>query len=229
MGLFAILAAGAAAASLQAAAPGLSAQAQAAIASAHAAYDRIEMLPPPKDAGEKLHRLLELDQALRMVAVQTSFNVKAIPEAEREAAFRVINAELHAHDLANEAALKAMIPPEGWFTRSKYGDEGETAAYYVVQHATEDRPWMHEILERMEPLVAKGEVAADHYASLYDRVALGDGRLQRYGTQLFCKDHIFGPDKLEDPAQANARRKALGLIPEEEYEKQLTKEYGPCP
>lgn len=216
--LFAILAA-ASAASIPAAAPELSAQAQAAIAPVHEAYDRIEMLPPPKDDREMLHRLLKLDQALR--TVMQTFDEKAIPEAEREAAFRVINAEAHAHDLADEAALKAMIPPEGWFTRSKYGDEGETAAYLVVQHATKDRPWMHEILKRMEPLVAKGEVAADHYAHLYDRVALGDGRPQRYGTQLFCKNHVFGPDKLEDPEQLNARRKALGLVAEEAYVKQL--------
>lgn len=226
LGLIAILAA-TSVASTPAPPPELSAQAQAALAPVHAAYDRIEMLPPPKDERGKLHRLLELDQALR-TTMQT-FKPSAIPEAERESAFRVINEENHVHDLADQAALRAMIPPEGWFTRSRYGDEGETAAYFVVQHATNDRPWMHEILTRMEPLVAKGEVAADHYAHLYDRVALGDGRPQRYGTQLLCREHAFVPDKLEDPEQVNARRRALGMVTEEAYLKQFAAENGHCP
>jgi hypothetical protein len=204
------------------AAPQLSPAASALIAPVHEAYERVERaqaaLPPPKDDAAKLERLLALDQAGRQALDKIDFTV--LPESERSSARGAAWNEINQHDLADQTALKAMQPAQGWFTKSKYGDKALEGAFLIVQHAMNDMNWMHDVLKRIEPLVAQGEFPGRYYALLYDRLALYyDGKLQRYGSQVTCKDHRWAVDRLEDPEHVNERRKAVGLSTLEDYEK----------
>ena len=194
--------------------PSLSAKAAALIAPVHRAYEAVEAaqakLPPANTTSEKLSRLLALDQAGR-TALQ-SISLDALPEAEREQASRAIWAEIKEHDLANQAALKALVPLDGWFARSVYGKAAGTAAFLIVQHAGNDPAWMRQTLPKIRALVTRHEADGAEYALMYDRVALEfDHTAQRYGTQVSCVDGRWRPDKLEDPGHVDDRRKALGM------------------
>ncbi len=136
----------------------------------------------------------------------------SLPESERLAAFQVAFAELQQNDLAHQEELKTLLPSEGWFKRSIYGEKATRAAFLVVQHATNDPAFMRHTLSKIEEFVRIGEADSNAYALMYDRVAQEfDHKPQRYGTQLQCVLGKWVPVNLEDPERVDERRKGLGL------------------
>ena len=164
-------------------------------------------LPPAKDDAEKLVRLGKLDQAPRMALGKVDL-MKA-PEAERTRAFDAMRDAMKAVDDETEVEVLKMVPPEGWFTRSRYGAEAATAAFLIIQHSKIEH-WRR-FLPIFEQLVAKGEVAGNSYALMYDRLAVNEGRPQRYGSQLRCQGGKLVPLPLEDPARVEAWRKEMDM------------------
>ena len=101
-----------------------------------------------------------------------------------------------------------FLPPEGWFYASKYGQDASSAAFLIVQHGNLEL-WRR-FVPVLEPLMAKGEVKGTEYALMFDRLALAEGRPQRYGSQMTCKNGKFVVDKLADPEHVEERRKTMG-------------------
>ncbi|MFX8895313.1 DUF6624 domain-containing protein, partial [Acinetobacter baumannii] len=59
-----------------------------------------------------------------------------------------------------------------------------------------------------------------NFAFLWDRVALAQGRPQRYGTQMRCVGKVWSPiTPLEEPAKLDERRSWVGLQPEALYQR----------
>lgn len=179
---------------------------RADIAAEHAA---IAKLPPAANDSERLVRMMRIEQAGREALDKVDDGVAALSEADRRRAWTAIWQPLIAEDKANQKALLAMVPPEGWFYKSKYGPEAARAAFLIVQHG--DLEMWRRFVPVLEPLVAKGEVDGQSYGLMYDRLALSEGRLQRYGSQMLCKNGKLVADKLEDPATVDERRKAMGF------------------
>ena len=192
----------------------LSPEAKMLIAPIYSVYEQIERrqsaLPPPKDDAERLVRMGELDQAVRSGMLE-KVNLSGLTPAQRDAASRAEWNEINRHDLANQSALKTMLPREGWFLKSRYGQNAGQAAFDIVYHAVNDKELQHAILAAIEPLVAKGEIRAQAYGMLYDRVATGDNRPQRYGSAFVCKDQKLVLAPLEDPEQVDLWRKTMGF------------------
>lgn len=213
------------AAALAGAAPILSPEALSAVAPVHDAIAREKAaqakLPPTENDGETLVRMARLDQAARagMGAVDPS----KIPAAERNAAFQAIVQEIGAVDRANQTALLAMLPPEGWFTIGRYGKEASKAAFVIVQHADVDL-WRR-FVPVLEPLAAKGEVAGGDFALMHDRLENAEGRRQLYGSQVKCRGGQWVPEPIEDPSGLDQRRARLGMEPHASYLAKL----GPPP
>lgn len=121
-----------------------------------------------------------------------------------------------AVDAANLVRITAIVAQYGWPTVSMVGQDGASAAWILVQHADRDAPFQQQVLAMMEPLVAQGEVRGVEYAYLYDRTHYP----QRYGTQGTCVNaRAWQPFEIEDLANVNARRRALGLMSMAEYAK----------
>src|SRR3990167_5308124 len=182
-------------------------------------------LPSPANDSERLERMGRLDQVGRRVLTQIDLSV--LPPEELKVARKAMWAPVEEADAENEKALLAMVPPEGWFLKSRYGDKAARAAFHIVQHSNLEL-WRR-FVPVLEPLVAKGEVDGQSYGIMYDRLALNEGRPQRYGSQVVCKAGKWGPDKLEDPDSMDERRKAMGFtqsIPE--YVAYFQKAYPPC-
>lgn len=181
-------------------------------------------LPPPANDAQKLERMGRLDQAGRRVIV--GIDLSALPPDQQKAARTAMWAPVEAMDAENEKALLAMVPPEGWFLKSRYGDKAARAAFHIVQHA--DLTLWRRFVPVLEPLVAAGEVDGQSYGLMYDRLAINVGRPQRYGSQMTCKAGKYVVDRLEAPETVDERRKAMGF-PETlaEYEAVFAK-YPPC-
>lgn len=170
-------------------------------------------LPPPKDDAERLLRMRDLEQAPR--AALGRIDVSKIPAADRKNSLTAIWQQILPIDEANQKALLAMLPPEGWFPSSKYGKEASRAAFLVVQHANADL-WRR-FVPILEPLAAKGEVEGGAYALMFDRLALSEGRKQRYGSQMKCDDGKWVPLPTEEPDGLDQRRAAMGMAPYADY------------
>lgn len=208
----------------------LSAEARALIApvaEAVAAEEaRQAALPPPANDRERLERMGALDQVGRRAAIP--IDLSALPDAERRAAEAAMWMPLMALDERLTAELLTMIPPEGWFLKSVYGERAASAAFLIIQHS--DIEQWRRFVPVLEPLVATGEIDGSRYGLMYDRLAVHEGRPQRYGTQMTCKagKFVVDWDNIEDPANADARRAALGFEGTlAEYE-QLFADYPPC-
>lgn len=169
---------------LAAATPALSPETEALVAKVAASVAEVRArhaaLPPPKDDAERLVRIGELDQAPRRIVTRLDFS--RIAEAERPAALARISEVVDAVDAENLQAVLTMVPAEGWFLNSRYGEAAAGAAFHVVQHADADQ-WRR-FLPVLEPLAAKGEVSGENVAKMADRLAVSEGRPQRYGTQF---------------------------------------------
>lgn len=164
-------------------------------------------LPPPKDDAEKLLRLGRLDQAPRQSLKDVDF--KKAPEGERDAARKAMGAAIGAVDDETQKAVLAMVPPEGWFSFSRYGVEPARAAFLIVQHG--DKAMWKRFLPVIEAMVAQKEAAGTDYALMYDRLAVSEGRPQRYGSQTHCVAGKMEHFPLEDPARVEELRKQVGF------------------
>lgn len=170
-------------------------------------------LPPPANDRERLERLGRLDQAPRQVLGQ--IDLSSLPAAEREAAGSAMWGAIWVMDTANMAALLEMVPPEGWFLKSVYGEEAARAAFLIVQHSGLEH-WRR-FVPLLEPLVATGEVDGGQYALMYDRLQTSQGLPQRYGSQMTCRDSRWVLFELEDQDRVDEWRTEMGLGPLADY------------
>lgn len=120
------------------------------------------------------------------------------------------------HD--NTEWLKADVAANGWYLISIHGEAASRAAWLMAQHADRDRRFQRHVLALLEPLVATGETSTSNYAYLYDRIAVGENRPQRYGSQGRCvAKGVWAPNDLEDPEQVQALRDKADLGSLAEY------------
>lgn len=131
---------------------------------------------------------------------------------------------LLAVDERTTARMKEIVAAHGWPGRSLVGDDGASAAWLLVQHADQDRAFQRACLDKMAEAVARGEASATDHAYLVDRVAVGEGRRQVYGTQF---DEQLEPRPIEDEAHVDERRSAVGLSALAEYRRHMHERYGP--
>jgi hypothetical protein len=112
----------------------------------------------------------------------------------------------------NAARLRQIIAEFGWPDRELVGEDGTLAAWFVAQHAIGEPDFQREALRLVRDKVKNGRVPAAQEAYLYDRIALYEGRPQRYGTHSApCPDGQYRRCLTEDPEHLNERRAAVGL------------------
>jgi hypothetical protein len=206
----------------------LSPKAQALIAPVGQALDaeraRQSALPPPKDDVEKLIRMGAMDQVGRRVL--TGVDLTQLAPDEIPAARKAMWAPIEKADAENLEALLKMVPPEGWFLKSRYGEKASNAAFHIIQHSDVDQ-WKR-FVPVLEPLVATGEVDGQSFGLMYDRLAVNEGRKQRYGSQMTCANGKWVPEPLEDPARVEEWRKAMGFPSTLEQYVAHFQTYPPC-
>jgi hypothetical protein len=146
-----------------------------------------------------------------------------VPEEIEEAASALGYADVRVLARENADWLKGVLPRVGWFDISRYGAEASQAAWLIVQHADHDPAWQQQVREMLRPRVARGDMQANYFAYLVDRVAVNAGRPQTYGTQGFC----MGPDDwrprpLADPENVDRLRADVALEPIAAYRARFT-------
>lgn len=184
-----------------------------------AAACRAQTPAAPKDPAlrAELARRIKADQDARFALInyQKAHPDAKAPEVQRETA-RLVN-RVQAVDAGDLKWLKGVVARRGWPGKSLVGEDGAHDAWLLVQHADADRAFQRRCLTLMEAAAGRGEVRKDDLAYLTDRVLVGEGKKQRYGTQARIENGEVTPLPIEDEANVDSRRAALGLPPLKQY------------
>jgi hypothetical protein len=120
-------------------------------------------------------------------------------------------------DSLNLIEVKKILDSRGWLGASVVGRKGNSALFLVIQHA--DLKTQEQYLPGMRDAVKNGNASAGNLALLEDRVALGEGKKQIYGSQI-ARDASTGAyyvQPLEDPDNVDKRRAEVGLGSLQDY------------
>ena len=169
------------------------------------------------DYAERLASMRIADQSLR-----DYLNNESNPPQRIFEAIAVV-------DASNTRAIKQLLRRCGWPATSRYGQTASDDAWLLIQHADRDRAFQHRALPLLEAAVARGEARGGHLAYLSDRLAVAEGRPQRYGTQFNGVENcrlVLAP--IDDREAVNRRRRAIPGMPTlEEYEQRANQEITP--
>jgi len=142
--------------------------------------------------------------------------------APSDAAANERRAALEGVERANAERLSAWMTACGWPRRSVEGVQAARAAWLIAQQRGADLAFQRQVVRQLELAVLDGEAAAMHLAAAADRLAVQEGRPQRYGTQLRqvagCGWDYY---LLDDLARVEARRKRLGLPALEDHKRAI--------
>ncbi len=157
------------------------------------------------------------DQYVRsnlMIGLLEEYGLKkedVIPEGERI-----------DHDRVNRIRLKEIIAEHGFPTKALVGKDGMDAVFFIIQHADGDKTWQASQLVNIEKAVANKDMDGQSYAYLYDRIKVGAGEEQRYGTQFLKVDlenKIAQLNTIEDEENLDKRRREVGTMPIDMYKR----------
>ena len=152
--------------------------------------------------AKKLHEMVLEDQAVRLA---TPFSAERMREVDER----------------NHGVVVRIYQEYGWPTFSMLGEQGAQDYWLLVQHQTLD--FQRKVLPAMEKAMEKKEASKASYAYLYDRVMIGEGKPQHWGTQGKCEDGKAKLQPVDDPTHLEQRRREAGIYPasEEKYLKLL--------
>lgn len=121
-------------------------------------------------------------------------------------------------DARNLPRIRQIDAKQGFPTRVQVGSDGVAAAWLLVQHADSAPAFQAHVLAELRPRVRDGDIQGQPYAMLTDRVLVNQHKPQRYGTQFSAVKGQLQADPMEDPANVDKRRAAIGLPPMADYE-----------
>lgn len=124
--------------------------------------------------------------------------------------------KINYYDSINLVKVKKILDERGWLGPDVVGAQGNSALFLVIQHS--DLETQEKYLPMMQEAVKNGNARASSLALLEDRVALGKGEKQIYGSQIgFDQDGKHCVLPLLDPDNVDKRRAEVGLKPLKEY------------
>lgn len=135
-------------------------------------------------------------------------------------------------DSLNQIMVNKILEDYGWLTEVTVGKKATDAIFFVVQHA--DVKMMERWFPTFKATVDRGEGDAAKAAMMEDRIRMYRHQKQIYGTQIHGQatpdgegwEYLVWP--IEDPANVNERRRALGYKQTvEEYAEQAGARYDP--
>jgi len=120
---------------------------------------------------------------------------------------------INEKDSINIMKVKSILDTYGWLGSDVIGKQGNTTLFMVIQHSNLET--QEKYLPMIREAAKDGKVLGRHLAMIEDRVALGQGKKQIYGSQIGwddgTKQNYVLP--LEDPDNVDKRRAEVGLPP----------------
>lgn len=167
---------------------------------------------------QELLKRLEQDQSIRNELIS-----KGVAHRDQK-----ILTRMQEIDTANTERVRAIVRQYGWPSPELVGRDGAEAAFFIVQHS--NLAFQKEMLPLVERAYRSGGLSGQSYALLLDRVLVGEGKPQVYGTQAKrfeeWKEEEVALEPIEDEANVDKRRAKVGLFPLAEYREMLKRMYS---
>ena len=165
-----------------------------------------------KELAHELDTIYEDDQKYRMQLEEVEQKYGWQSNETRDL-WNVINAK----DAENLIKIETILDKYGWLGNEEIGTQGNMTLFLVIQHA--DLSTQEKYLPMMRETVRNGRAKGYNLALLEDRVALGEGKKQIYGSQVRQnpQTHSYYVCPLEDPDNVDQRRAKVGLSPLSQY------------
>ncbi|MBK8640731.1 MAG: hypothetical protein IPN15_00510 [Saprospiraceae bacterium] len=124
---------------------------------------------------------------------------------------------INEKDSINLIKVKSILDKYGWLGADVVGGQGNSTLFLVIQHS--DQSTQEKYLPMMREAVKNSKAQGSSLALLEDRVALGQGKRQIYGSQIGRdpETKIYYVSPLEDPDNVDKRRVEVGLGPLSDY------------
>lgn len=119
-------------------------------------------------------------------------------------------------DSARTRRLREIVTARGWPTPQLVGKEGVNGAWLILQH-TPDTAFRRRLLPTLDSAQKRGDIPANDYVTMLDRILVESGKPQIYGTQFAFVNGRLVAQPIEDTARVDERRAAVGLPPMAEY------------
>lgn len=127
-------------------------------------------------------------------------------------------------DRKNLTTVISLIENCGMPTLEEVNETQMSAIWLTIQHGD------HENRKKYFPLLEQsaknGDLRSTEIAMMKDRILMGDGKPQVYGTQITQKDGQWVLYELSDPESVNKRRTEIGFGPIEDYLKRWNIEFN---
>ncbi|HTT63519.1 MAG TPA: DUF6624 domain-containing protein [Bryobacteraceae bacterium] len=141
--------------------------------------------------------------------------LRAMVEEDQAARLAFDHARMNAADAKNRSEVLRIFDRYGWVTDSLAGKDAAHNFWLLVQHQTPEI--QQRLLPALEKAARDGNASMTDYAYLYDRVQMGLGKPQHWGTQAKCENGKPVLYPVDDPEGLDTRRKALYMLPVREY------------
>lgn len=152
-----------------------------------------------------------------MVEVDQEIRFKITNSSTFENIDKSVRLELEKISKENIKYLKQILNKYDWVTISEFDKEADHNAWLLVQHADNDIEFQKRILTKLEKFYLLKKTSSANYAYLYDRVAINEDKLQRYGTQGNIINGKWAAYPIEDQDNLDLRRKSVELSSFQEY------------
>ena len=161
---------------------------------------------------QQLLKIDELDQRYRN---QIDFIETKYGRESKE--LQVLFNDMHLADSMNLIQVESIIKKYGWLGYDKIGSQANTTLFMIIQHS--DQLTQERYLPIMREAVKNGKAKAKSLALLEDRIALHQGKMQSYGSQIFWSkvNNRYFILPLADPDNVDKRRAEIGLQPLSKY------------
>ena len=134
------------------------------------------------------------------------------------------NKEMEALHNSNAKALNQIIETVGYPTPGKVGKKASQAAWLIIQHAIGQPDFMKKCAALLKRAVDEKKASPVDLAYLTDRIAVFEGKPQRYGTQFdWDENGQISPSPYDNLEKVNDRRISIGLNTLEEQIKIVRK------
>ncbi len=141
--------------------------------------------------------------------------LRAMVKEDQDARLPLNEARMQAADAKNRSEVLSIFDRYGWVTNSLAGKDAAHNFWLLVQHQTPEI--QRRLLPELEKAAKTSNASMSDYAYLYDRVQVGLGNPQHWGSQVTCKGGRPVLDPVDDRAGLDARRKELFMPPVREY------------
>jgi hypothetical protein len=137
---------------------------------------------------------------------------------------QVWNKKQTENDLINMIKVAGILSRYGWPGEEIIGWSGSSAIWAVIQHSNLEN--QEKYLPPMREAVKNGKARPAQLAFLEDRILVGNGKEQIYGTQAGTDSlGIYKLYPIKDEQNVNKRRFSAGLVPLQWYAKQIGLRY----